>query len=158
MSCRFCQIIRHRTNNMHRISKKCVKAILWASSYVSTLLFALVGGYVWIKNQDEDINKEVKHVFVDAMIFIGVDLILTLLESIAGLFSLEVAFVAVVRDVAKIAKIVIYLIGIGSALLSTPSSATTDLVESTPEQAHSPAATSADVANYDSSDSPSDQQ
>ena len=46
---------------MNKISNKWLKIILWVGSYINILLFALVGGYIWIKTDNEDVKNEIKN-------------------------------------------------------------------------------------------------
>lgn len=114
---------------MHKISKRWLKAMLWASSFVSPFLFALVGGYVWIKSDDEEISREVKHVFFDVMIFVAIDLVVSLCEIVFecvnalapkyGFAALDTAVFTWIKYLAKLAKMIICGIGIVRAVLST---------------------------------------
>ncbi len=114
---------------MHKISKRWLKAMLWASSFVSPLLFALVGGYVWIKSDDEEISHEVKHVFFDVMIFIGIDLITSLCGIVFDFVNVCAAkygfqpwntnALTWIHDLAKLVKMIICGVGILRAVLFT---------------------------------------
>ena len=55
---------------MQKISKKWQKVILWAGAYASSIIFALLGGYVWLKTEDDELKKETKKVFAVTLVFL----------------------------------------------------------------------------------------
>lgn len=63
--------------------KNCyAKAILWISSFVNVIVFALTGGYVWLKSDNEELKKETKKVLIVAIVFICLDALLSLMYTI----------------------------------------------------------------------------
>lgn len=66
---------------MEKIKKNWLKLILWVGAYVNAIIFALCGGYVWIKTEDEDVKKEIKKIFLVTLIFIAVEALVVLVHS-----------------------------------------------------------------------------
>ena len=61
---------------MERISNRWMKVILWVSGYLGALVFALVGGYVFLKTDREEVKSETKKVFLAFLAFVAIDMFL----------------------------------------------------------------------------------
>lgn len=96
---------------MEKIKKNWLKLILWVSAYANAIIFALCGGYVWIKTEDEGVKKEIKKVFLISLIFIAVDALLALVHSFLNIAeSNDYRVYSIVSSLITIAKIVTFVI------------------------------------------------
>ncbi len=57
------------------------KALIWFSSYISFVAFALVGGYVILKEEDEGLKKTVKQAFFVTLIISAVSAFLSFISN-----------------------------------------------------------------------------
>lgn len=65
---------------MKNISVRWTKVVLWLTSYLELLLYVLTGGYVALKSDNQELNKENKKVFIVTLIFVAIRLILQFLS------------------------------------------------------------------------------
>lgn len=65
-----------------KISTKWKNIIAWVSSFVGTIAFILVGGYIWQKGTEEEKNN-LKNVFIVHLVFIAVGALITLVDTLA---------------------------------------------------------------------------
>ena len=49
--------------------KKWIKILIWLSGYINFIAYAIVGGYVIAKSQDEELRKETKKAFIVTLVF-----------------------------------------------------------------------------------------
>ena len=103
--------------------KNCyAKAILWISSFLNVIVFALTGGYVWLKSDSEELKKETKKVFIVAVIFICIEAVLSVIYAIYSLSSNYNSnfykFYTTLSKLVVIGKIVTYLVFTLIALFS----------------------------------------
>ncbi len=61
------------------------KVLIWLSSYLSIIAYALVGGYFIVKNEDESCKKTAKKALVVTLIFTALGILLTLFSGIGGM-------------------------------------------------------------------------
>lgn len=115
--------------------KNCyAKAILWISSFVNVIVFALTGGYVWLKSDNEELKKETKKVLIVAIVFICLDAILSVLYNIYS-FNTNYSgdfynFYRTMTKIVAIGKTVTYLVFALIALFSKEKETKTNVVES----------------------------
>lgn len=57
---------------MRNLKNNVVKLLLWISGYVNIIVYALVGGYVLLKCDNEELDKENKKVFLVTAICIAI--------------------------------------------------------------------------------------
>ena len=57
---------------MKKIGKKTGTLVLWASAYVNLIVFALCGGYVWLKSDDEYLKNETKKALIVSLVFVAI--------------------------------------------------------------------------------------
>lgn len=96
---------------MEKIKKNWLKLILWAGAYVNLLIFALCGGYVYLKTEDEDVKKEVKKVFLISLLFVGINMLPSLIYNILGLAtSSNYDFYNVLTRLVSIAEIITFIV------------------------------------------------
>lgn len=63
------------------------KLFVWISAYLSFVAFALVGGYVFVKEEDEKVRKQAKLALIVTIIFACLSAFLTIYYSCMGLGS-----------------------------------------------------------------------
>ena len=65
---------------MKKIGKKLGGLIVWASAYVNVIVFALCGGYFFLKSDDESLKNETKKALIVTLIFVGISMIQSLVS------------------------------------------------------------------------------
>ncbi len=68
-------------------STKWKKILIWFSAYTSYIAFALVGGYVIVKNEDEELKKTAKVSLVVTLIFAAFSAFLSIFYNFASMSS-----------------------------------------------------------------------
>lgn len=88
---------------------------VWLSAYLNFLAFVLVGGYFYIKKEDEEVQSATKHAFVVTLCFAAITAFLSIFNYIGGLTdgyysSSAYNFYSVCNAVVGMARIVVYAI------------------------------------------------
>ena len=65
---------------MKKIGKIPGALIVWASGYVNVIVFALGGGYFFLKSDDESLKNETKKALIVTLIFVGIGMIQSLVS------------------------------------------------------------------------------
>ncbi len=65
---------------MKKIGKKLGGLIVWASAYVNVIVFALCGGYFFLKSDDESLKNETKKALIVTLIFVGIGMLQSLVS------------------------------------------------------------------------------
>ena len=65
---------------MKKIGKIFGGLIVWASAYVNVIVFALCGGYFFLKSDDESLKNETKKALIVTLIFVGIGMIQSLVS------------------------------------------------------------------------------
>lgn len=65
---------------MKKIGKIPGGLIVWASAYVNVIVFALCGGYFFLKSDDESLKNETKKALIVTLIFVGIGVIQSLVS------------------------------------------------------------------------------
>lgn len=65
---------------MKKIGKKLGRLIVWASAYVNVIVFALCGGYFFLKSDDESLKNETKKALIVTLIFVGIGMLQSLVS------------------------------------------------------------------------------
>lgn len=121
-------------------TKKLKEALIWLCGYVNFIAYALVGGYVIVKSNDEDLKKTTKTVFIVTLIFMAISALLSIYNycgSFADGYYGSVAYdiYSIATKVVEIVRIGVYAVFIIMALAKKEKSTTTDQPEQTEEKA-----------------------
>ena len=65
---------------MKKIGKIFGGLIVWASAYVNVIVFALCGGYFFLKSDDESLKNETKKALIVTLIFVGIGMLQSLVS------------------------------------------------------------------------------
>lgn len=89
--------------------------LIWISGYLSFIAFALVGGYVIVKSEDEELKKTAKTVLIVTLIFTAISMFLGIYNGIGNMTDHYYASNAqdaynVMQQITNIAKIVVYAV------------------------------------------------
>ena len=96
-------------------SKKWKKCLIWFSSYISFIAFAIVGGYVIIKNDDEELKKTTKLAFIVTLIFAAINAFVSIYYNFLSMGDSYVLsgaydFYNIFYKLVNIAEIVVYAV------------------------------------------------
>ncbi len=96
-------------------SNKWKKCLIWFSGYMSFIAFALVGGYVIAKGEDEELKKTAKNALIVALIFAAARGFLTVFSGFAGMSenyysSAAYDFYSISSSLVNIAAVLIYAV------------------------------------------------
>lgn len=96
-------------------SRRWKALLIWASGYLSFIAYAIVGGYVIVKSDDEELKNTAKKAFIVTLIFTAISMFFSIYNSIGALSSSYYssgAYVAygVLQMIVNIAKIVVYVV------------------------------------------------
>ncbi len=96
-------------------SEKWKKALIWFSAYASFVAFALTGGYVIVKNDDEELKKTTKTAFFVTLIFAAISAFLSIFYNFASMSdrfynSGAYDFYSITTSLVAVAKIVVYTV------------------------------------------------
>lgn len=89
------------------------KALIWFSGYFSLIAFAIVGGYVIVKSEDDDLRYTAKNAFFVVLIFAAIDAFISVLSSINSLSGYNATFANIlswVRFIVLIAETTVYVV------------------------------------------------
>jgi len=94
-------------------NNKWKSVLVWLSAYLNYIAFAVVGGYFYIKNEDEEVQSATKQAFLVTLIFTAINAFLLLFSNIGGLTntyysSSAYKFYSVCVNLVNIAKVVVY--------------------------------------------------
>lgn len=100
------------------------KVLIWACGYISFIAFALVGGYVIVKSDDEELKKTAKLTFIVTLIFTGVSAFFSLFGYFGNMFSGYYGSVVyriclILSNIVAIARILTYAFFIVCLLAET---------------------------------------
>lgn len=100
------------------------KVLIWACGYISFIAFALAGGYVIVKSDDEELKKTAKLTFIVTLIFTGVSAFFSLFNLFGGMFSgyygsVMYRIISILTNIVGIVKILTYAFFIVCLLAET---------------------------------------
>ena len=61
--------------------------LLWLCGYLSFMAFALVGGYVIVKSEDEELKKTAKLILILTLIFTAISMFFSIYNGIGSMFG-----------------------------------------------------------------------
>lgn len=96
-------------------SRRWKALLIWASGYLSFIAYAIVGGYVIVKSDDEELKDTAKKAFIVTLIFTAISMFFSIYNSIGALSSSYYssgAYVTygVLQMIVNIAKIAVYVV------------------------------------------------
>lgn len=96
-------------------TKRWKALFMWLCGYLSIVAFALVGGYVIVKSEDEELKKTAKLILIITLIFTAISMFLSIFYSIGNMTnnfysSGAYDFYNIVQQITTIAKIVVYAV------------------------------------------------
>lgn len=106
-------------------SAKWKKALIWLCGYLHIAAFALVGGYVIVKSDDDELKAETKRAFVVTLIVTAVAAVLLIMRSFGGFSdnyygSGFADFVDACERILAIAKPIVFAVFLLLALFGKP--------------------------------------
>ena len=103
-------------------TKKWKKVLIWVSGYFSILAYAIVGGYVIVKSEDDELKRTAKFAFIITLVFTALSAFLSIFNYCGGMatnyygsgayefYSIANSIVGILRIVVFAAFVVITLI------------------------------------------------
>lgn len=67
------------------VKKPWIKLIIWVSAFVSPIVYALVGGFIFLSVEDEELREENKKVFKIGLIFLCCSILMSVWSHILGM-------------------------------------------------------------------------
>lgn len=109
-------------------TKKWKTVLIWASGYLNFLALVLVGGYFYVKNEDEELQTVSKRAFWVTLIFAAISAFLSLFNYVGGFFnqyysSSAYEFYSICNKLYSMARIIVYAVYIILALVKKEDSA-----------------------------------
>ena len=95
------------------------KVLIWVCGYVGILAFAVAGGYVIVKSEDEELRRTAKQCFIVTLIFLAIDALVSILTNI-NVFASSIGYLTFLNWVdflLLIAKIAVYAVVIVMTLV-----------------------------------------
>ncbi len=96
-------------------TKRWKALLIWLCGYLSIVAFALVGGYVIVKSEDEDLKKTTKLAFIVTLIFTAISMFFSIFSSIGSMANNYYSSGAydvynILYQVTNIIKIAVYVV------------------------------------------------
>lgn len=94
-------------------NKKWKTVLVWACAYLNFLALVLVGGYFYVKKDDEEVQTASRHAFITTLIFSAVSALLSVYNYIGGFVdsyysSAAYELYSSLNALAGIARIVVF--------------------------------------------------
>ena len=94
-------------------NNKWKSVLVWLSAYLNFIAFVVVGGYFYVKKEDEELQLATKRAFIVTLSFTAISAFLTVFNYIGGLTnnyysSSAYEFYSVCAAIVGIAKIVVF--------------------------------------------------
>lgn len=105
--------------------------LIWLSAYLNFLAFILVGGYFYVKKEDEELQTATKHAFLTTLVFTAISAFFALFNNIGNLtdnyyLSSAYKFYSVCNIIVNIAKVLVFATFIILALVKNNNAAPAD--------------------------------
>ncbi|MBQ7356804.1 MAG: hypothetical protein IJW66_05315 [Clostridia bacterium] len=103
-------------------NKKWKTVLVWACAYLNFLALVLVGGYFYVKKDDEEVQTASRHAFITTLIFSAVSALLSVYNYIGGFVdsyysSAAYELYSSLNALAGIARIVVFAVFIILAIV-----------------------------------------
>ena len=97
------------------MNEKLKKVFVLLSGYLSFIAFAVVGGYVFIKSENEELKKTAKLTLIVTLIFTAISAVLLIYNHFGGFFngyfgSTAYDVYSIITGIVAIAKIIVYAV------------------------------------------------
>lgn len=118
-------------------NNKWKSVLIWLSAYLNFIAFVVVGGYFYIKKEDEELQTVTKRAFLVTLCFTAINAFFSIINSIGGLTnnyytSSLYEFYSICVSIVGIAKIIVFATFIVLALIKKDAPAACEN-EGTPE-------------------------
>ncbi|MBR2970983.1 MAG: hypothetical protein IKC48_04220 [Clostridia bacterium] len=116
-------------------NKKWKSVLVWVSAYLNFLALVLVGGYFYVKNEDEELQTAAKHAFIVTIIFAAISAFFSIFNYIGGLTdnyysSTAYEFYTTCNSIVSIAKIIVFAVFVVLALVKKSAPVPTEEAQS----------------------------
>ena len=107
--------------NLHW-NNKWKSVLVWLSAYLNFIAFVVVGGYFYVKKDDEEVQTASRHAFITTLIFSAVSALLSVYNYIGGFVdsyysSAAYELYSSLNALAGIARIVVFAVFIILAIV-----------------------------------------
>ena len=97
------------------MNEKLKKAFVLLSGYLSFIAFAVVGGYIFVKSDNEDLKKTAKLTFILTLIFTAIGALLLIYHQFGGMFNGYYSGAAydvytIISGIVAIAKVIVFAV------------------------------------------------
>ena len=97
------------------MNEKLKKVFVLLSGYLSFIAFAIVGGYIFVKSDNEDVKKTAKLTLILILIFTGISALLLIYNQFGGMFDGYYSGAAydvytIISGIVAIAKAIVYAV------------------------------------------------
>ncbi len=97
------------------MNEKLKKVFILLSGYLSFIAFAIVGGYVFIKSDSEELKKTAKLTLIVTLIFTAISAVLLIYNHFGNFFggyysSTAYDVYSIITGIVAIAKIIVYAV------------------------------------------------
>ena len=94
-------------------NNKWKSVLVWLSAYLNFIAFVVVGGYFYVKKEDEALQSETKHAFLVTLIFTAINAFFSIFNYIGNLTNNYYAssayeFYSICSAIVGIAKIIVF--------------------------------------------------
>ena len=97
------------------MSEKLKKVFILLSGYLSFIAFAIVGGYVFVKSDSEELKKTAKLTLILTLIFTAINAVFLIYNHFGGFFggyysSTAYDIYSIIMGIVAIAEIIVYAV------------------------------------------------
>ena len=112
-------------------NNKWKSVLVWLSAYISFIAFVVVGGYFYVKKDEEEVQTATKRAFLVTLSFTAISAFFSIFNYIGGLAnnyytSAAYEFYSICTTIVGIAKIVVFAVFIILALIKKDAPASSE--------------------------------